>query len=383
MPECHLPFFTFLEELSKAGATTARVLYNARGFCLHHNTDLWRACLPIGMRHSNAKWSLFTTAGLWLSLHIMEHYRFTGDKEFLKKYFHVLKGACLFAVDMMCEMDGGYLGICPTTVPERRFYLPDGNQFSIGAGSTFDYQLLTELFDDTRKAITALTLDESELLNEIDSVQKRFPAMPVRADGIIADWQRECEPEGYLWVNVLFGLYPGHCLLDGKLIDKEAIKHTLAVRDIPTNTFSNMWSTGAWARLKNSEIAYRRVREHSQRAIVDSLLGINRNGGGEIFQTDSNLGLISAFAEMILQSDESSITLLPAIPDVWKNGKIRDFCTRCGARVEMTFKDGKVNELILTADRDTSLTVIINEKKINVELNKNQTKQIIKNGEIL
>jgi len=391
MPECHLPLFTFLEELTATGAKTAGHLYGARGFCVHHNTDLWRACLPIGMGHTDSKWALFPTAGLWLSLHIMEHYRFTGDKAFLERYFHILKGACLFAVDMMCEMDGGYLGICPTTVPERRFYLPDGNAFTVGAGSTFDYQLLYQLFDDARRAVKELGAEETEFLAEIDSVEKRFPPMPVREDGMIADWQRPCRPQPYMWANVLFGLYPGNCLLDGKLISKEAMRHTLETRADPNgpfasiwlNSFANMWIAGAWARLGDAEKAYSRVRTHLNCAMVDSLLGINKNGGGDMFQTDANLGLINAFAEMILQSDERSITLLPALPKSWRNGEIRDFCTRCGARVAMKFENGVVTGLTLFGERESDFSVWVDGKEINVHLSKNQTKKIIENGDLL
>jgi alpha-L-fucosidase 2 len=214
-------------------------------------------------------------------------------------------------------------------------------------------------------------------------VQKRFPPMPVRADGIIADWQREAEPECYLWVNVLFGLYPGRCLLDGKLIPSEAVRRTLEVRDIATNTFSNTWSAGAWARLKDGERAYACLRTHLARAMVDSLLGVNKNGGGDIFQTDANLGLISAFAEMVLQSDENSVTLLPALPSAWKNGEIRDFRTRCGVRVAMRFKDGVVWELTLTGDRDTRIAVRALGETVCVAIAKNETKTVIKEGRYL
>lgn len=380
LPECHLPLFTFLRDLARTGKTTAQSLYRARGFCVHHNTDLWRCALPIGMGESDSKWSLFPTAGVWLALHIMEHYRFTGDRAFLSEYFPVLKGACLFALDMLCEMQGGALGICPATVPERRFTTPAGDEFSVGVGSTFDYELLHELFDDAREAIALLALPEEELLAEMDAAQKRFPALPTDKNGIIADWQRDAEPEPYLWVNVLFGLYPGRCLQNEKLLSAAAVRRTLAWRDAPSNTFSNTWSAGAWARLKEGERAYRCLRHHSKRAMLNSLLGINRNGGGEVFQIDANLGAIAAFAEMLLQSDEHSITLLPALPAEWKSGEIRDFCTRSGVRVTMRFEDGAVRELTLFATRDAELVLRANGQEIAIRVRENERKTVIKEG---
>ena len=144
-----------------------------------------------------------------------------------------------------------------------------------------------------------------------------------------------------------------------------------------------MWSAGAWARLKDTKMAYSRVRNHIKNAMVASLMGINLNGGGEFFQTDANLGLIAAFAEMLLQSDEKSISLLPAVPDEWKNGEIKKFRTRCGVNVHMKFVDGIVTELSLTADREADITVYVNNQNLHVFLNKNETKTIIKDGVIL
>ena len=315
----------------------------------------------------------------------MEHYRFTKDRAFLEHYFHVLKEACQFAFDMMCEMDGGYLGICPTTVPERRFYLPNGDQFTVGAGSTFDYQILYQLFNDTRSAVKELSIEEDDLIAELDRVEKRFPPMPIREDGIILEWQRPCVPEHYMWINVLFGLYPGNCLLDGKLIPEEIMRHTLEKRadpELPSasiwlNSFANMWIASAWARLGDADKAYSRVRTLINRAMMDSLLGVNKNGGGDMFQTDANLGLASTFAEMILQSDEKSIKLLPALPSAWKNGEIKDFCTRCGVKVSMKFVNGVVTKLVLSSDRETDFIVYVNGKEIKVSLSKNQTKEIM------
>ena len=212
MPECHMPLMDLLCGIAHTGELTATSLYGARGFCAHHNIDLWRATCPIGNGESNSMWSLLTTGGIWLSLNVWEHYLFTRDIEFLKKYYHIIKGASLFAIDMMCEMKDGYLGICPATVPERRFTRKDGKSFCVGAGSTFDYELVTELFDGAEQAALLVSDDDERFITDMKKVRKRFPPIPISEDGKIMFWQFETESTEYLWIDSLYGIYPGYCL---------------------------------------------------------------------------------------------------------------------------------------------------------------------------
>ncbi len=383
MPECHLPLIAMIDELTHTGAVTAKSLYNARGFCTHHNTDLWRSACPIGMGETDCKWSLFVSGGIWLALHVYEHYCFTRDREFLRRYFHILKGAALFALDMMCDIGGGYLGMCPTTVPERRFYRNDGVSFSVGAGSTLDYELVGELFCAVRSALRDLSLDEKELLCEIDEAQKKFPPLPIK-DGTLQFWQTEAVPEEYMWVNVLFGLYPGHSLCPTDEEMMRVARKTMEEQDVRTGAFSNAWSAGIWARLRDGERAYSLLRYHLTNAMEDSLLGLNRNGGKDIFQIDSNLGLIATVAETLLYSDERKISLLAALPREWKSGSMRDFKTRCGCTVSLVWKDLRITELSISSRNAITLDVELcdRERMLSVSLEAGETIHLIKDGEI-
>ncbi len=379
LSECHLPLIDMIDDLTHTGAVTASMLYGARGFCVHHNADLWRSTCPIGMGQSDCKWSLFPTAGIWLSLHIWEHYLFTRDQRFLEKYFHILKQACLFAVDMMCELGNGTVGICPATVPERRFTKPDGTVFAVGAGSTFDYELLNELFSATRAAIDTLRLNENELLTEIDGVQSKFPPIPISENGVILDWQFETEPEPYLWINTLFGLYPGHCLFTDEASLRRAVLATLERYDQPSGTFSNTWSAGAWARLGMADTAYRRMRHHIADATLDNLLGVNRNSRPIAFQVDSNFGGIAAITEMLIQSTEDEIVLLPALPAEWSSGSIDGVRTRNGCTVGLSWENDVVTGLEIISQENQAITVRqgISGTRETVCLNANERKTVI------
>lgn len=376
MPECHMPLMDLLDGISHTGADTASGHYGARGFCAHHNIDLWRATIPMGMGETDNMWSIFPSGGIWLSLNVWEHFMFTGDVEFLKKYFHILKGSALFAVDMMCEMKDGYLGMCPATVPERRFTKPDGTVFAVGAGSTFDYELVTELFDAVRKAVEVLGVCEDELLCDIDRVSKRFPPVPISGDGFITDWQFECTSSPYMWLGLLYGVYPGYCLMEASEEVVSAAKKTLEQRDATTNSFANCWYAGAWARIGNGDKAYEKLRYHISNVTFENLLGANASYPENVFQIDANLGIIAAMGEMFVQSTQNSIAVLPALPCEWKNGSIKGLATRCGCIVDISWKNGKLKELSIISSADKTIQLYIgNDKKaVTVELAAGQRK---------
>ncbi len=359
MSDCHMPLITMIDELTHTGAETASSLYNARGFCAHHNVDIWRSACPIGMGETDCKWSLFPSGGIWLALHIFEHYKFTGDKDFLAKYFHILKKAALFSVDMMCEMENGKLGMCPATVPERRFTKEDNTTFSVGVGSTFDYELLNELYEAVRISVSELSLDEHDLLSEIDYVQSRFPSIPITDKGLIGFWQTFAEPEIYMWVNTLFGLYPGNSLTKTSKELRSAMERSLETYEYRASAFSNAWFAGAWARLGNPQKAYDFTQYHIKNSFSGSLLGLNRNGGGDVFQIDANLGLIAAMAEMLIFSDENSFTIFPSLPSKWNCGALKNFKTRCGCKVSLEWENYEITSLSIVSDIDRTITVNI------------------------
>ena len=337
LSDCHGPFMDFLREISVTGARTAQNLYRARGWCAHHNVDLWRLTCPIGMGHSDCKWSLWPTGGTWICQHIWEHYLFTRDEAFLREYYPVLRGAALFAIDLCVPDGGGHLATCPTTVPENRYTLADGTAFSVGAGASLDYQMISDLFDCVTEAARILRLD-GELAAEIAQTRVQFPDIfPIDSKtGTLKDWQFDAECDN-LFINILYGLYPGRLISPEKtpaLMD--AVRKTLAERDRPRDLFTNGWSAALYARLGDGETAYSRIRHHIANVTFNSLLGKN----GTEYQIDTNLGGIAGIAEMLIQSHDGFIDLLPALPYAWCDGEVRGLRGRGGYTIDMTWRDG-------------------------------------------
>jgi len=375
MPECHMPLMDLLSGMAKRGEATAKFNYNARGFCAHHNVDLWRATCPVGNGETNSMWSLLTVGGIWLSLNVWEHYLFTRDVEFLKKHYHILKGSSLFAIDMMCEMDGGYLGLCPTTVPERRFKREDGKTFCVGAGSTFDYELITELFDGTKKAAELVGDEDKEFILEMENVEKKFPPIPVSEDGKIMFWQFDTIPTDYLWLEQLYGVYPGFCLLEATDELKKSAEKTLMEYDVLSRCFGNCWYAGAWARLENGKEAYKKLNHHISNVVFDNLFGGNMSYNGPAFQIDSNLGIIATIGEMLVRSTPESIVFAPAIPECWKNGSISGMKTRSACLVDLEWKDGGVVSSRLTSPIEQVLKVKAgsSDKELEIQFKAGET----------
>ncbi len=375
MPECHMPLMELLDGLSQTGKDTASSLYGARGFCAHHNVDLWRAACPVGLGKTNNMWAIFTVGGIWLSLNVWEHYLFTRDAEFLKQYYHVLKGAALFAIDMMGEMKDGHLGMVPTAVPERRFKRADGVIFAVGAGSTFDYELVTELFDSAVQAAEIVNDPDKDFVSEMEKVRSRFPDIPISKEGTIKFWQFDAESSPYMWSAKLYGLYPGYCLIGSeKLYD--AAKLTLEKDTTPSvSSFGNCWYAGAWARAGRGDKAYEKLNYHISNAVFTNLLGVNCSYPDKVFQIDSNLGIISSVIEMLVQSTPDSITLLPALSEAWQNGSVKGIKTRCGCTVDIEWKNGKLEKAVVYSPFDQEISVVenIGGKCKRINLSKGQS----------